>query len=356
MPGRSKCCCKKRRKCVYCSDGYGRENTTDISSGSPCGWTKVSGSNARIEDGRLLVEDSDAIILCDTPQRGDEAPDGHVVKVIVWSRVSINRARVLVNYVDANNYHYLEIRFRQTTEPITIGKVVNGVPTTLDSLDGTAAFKSQSDIPVKICFSARSFIAEVADLRLVSTDAVIRIPAEGSDGPRVALGSATIGSNEIFFDNFEFLHHKVGCAICGIGPGEPLYCDPCSGLTPQAWLLSIGGVRQQPGEDCPLCNEINSQFITTNLGFVCIWAADLPSTGRCVDIVGGHVLGYDKVSVVTVPVPGGYLVYSAVSGPIGQLWAKKVASDPCQPQNLPSNGVDNVCIFSGSSANVIPLF
>ena len=267
MPGHNNCCdFTTVDQCSYCFDAFSRPNGTDIDTDSPCGWTEDAGAWS-ITDMALTTSSTGARAIANKKQPEAQAPEGHVVKVMVWGGAVSDLARVIVNYINATNFHYVEFGFDGTSSNVVLHKVNGGVDSALATVTGTAALAATTWLTVKVCFSDTSFIAEVAGIRAASADATIRLPAAGNDGPQAGVGTGGTAS-DVRFDNFEFLRHKAGCVLCS----SSILCGDCIGLTPLALALTLPNLTNSTG-GCDWCTSADSGiYILDHQYSSCCWS------------------------------------------------------------------------------------
>ncbi len=93
--------------CRLCLEEFAIPDGSDISTGTNCGWTKVSGTSS-ISSGRVELTGTGSIVRCNT-----EAPDGHMSASLSVDTSQLNAGdefRVTIDN-DGTDYHAVEVKW-----------------------------------------------------------------------------------------------------------------------------------------------------------------------------------------------------------------------------------------------------
>ncbi len=123
------CCCAPLPPCLIFSDNFNRADAANPGAN----WNVVSGDFPIVVN-KLSVNDSDALILCNTTAdlTGLGEADGYYITVSVATIVDDQEYKVYLNYTDSSNYHYaLCIKGASSSLCITFYQVEGGVTTQL---------------------------------------------------------------------------------------------------------------------------------------------------------------------------------------------------------------------------------
>lgn len=119
--------CSAALSCTIFEDTFDRTDSSDVG----CEWDEIVG-NWSIVSNALSVSTANAILTTEQTH-----PDGRLsygLAVVMRMGTVDYAARLLINYVDTNNYWYGEVNFMAGTDSaiVSIGKVEGGVTTVLD--------------------------------------------------------------------------------------------------------------------------------------------------------------------------------------------------------------------------------
>lgn len=276
------CCCGS---CAICSDTFDRSDSTDIDTGSTCGWTETAGG-WEIVSNTLQVTSSktNAIALCDSQTHASSA----AAKVTVDLRSTSNNdlLRVIVNYVDSSNYHFVEFKFGVAssifTPAFTLYQRVAGTNTAIGTT-GVMATSASTTYTMTVCFASGVFSATVGS---VTASHGVATPSAARS---VGLGTGATAAGTISFDNFSVVHGRSSvnptCDFCGFTPT----CACCSsGTTSGEYVIDLGAATLTDAS-CNACDTIAGEYTAVwDGGTVCRWTyLDTALCGGCA-FTGGN--------------------------------------------------------------------
>lgn len=236
------CCCVQ---CTILNDEFTRADSANLGSN----WEELSGT-WDIDTNALAASSTSSAVLAVPPH-----PDGSysgVVEVQIKAGTNANRARVILDAVDANNYHFAEIIVNGASSRVDLYKRSGGVNTLLRQGDNFTLSASVY-VSVKVCLNDTLIIAYV--------DASHRnyypyVVPHGGD--RVGLGTGATVSGDILFDSFTYSKHEstelLTCPSCTI-------CTSCGGdRVPTQMMATISGIT---GNRCnnTLCGNLNGTYV-----------------------------------------------------------------------------------------------
>jgi len=202
--GRERCCCGVPG-CVIFQDNFDRANSTNLGSD----WTEVVG-DSEIAGNTVQIPDL-GLIKCNTPHPIDTPTC--VVFADIANDPPSGKYRVLVNYVDEDNYLFGQYDSAGT---LSVGEVAAGVETILDSVAcGGIVF---GDV-LTVCRNKGGLYAGVGIASVWAWHCVA-----DNGGRYTGLAS---GSGQIKFDDFYFEEHYVtdpDCKQCECHCNE--FCVP----------------------------------------------------------------------------------------------------------------------------------
>lgn len=198
MTQKCRCCCE-----VW-FDGFDRDDGTDIG-----GVLTESAGDWSISSGTLQVASANARALL-TRQL---ASGGLHLEVDIKSSSTSGRARVIWDYIDANNFRYVEVRFG-TGGSLRVGRVLSGS----DSSSGTGV-NTAADTWYALTVCVDEPTGRVAtDLRTMADALLVTMHANAAItmlNPAVfGLGTGTGAGITYSFDNAYALKKNQKCAYC----------------------------------------------------------------------------------------------------------------------------------------------
>jgi hypothetical protein len=215
------CCCEPG--CDICADDFTRSDSSDIDTGSSCGWTEAVGSwDISSNTLRSTGGGSNALAICDTPH-----PDGDTTMVVeAWIKHSTNGSAcdLIVNYVDSSNYFYVRYNFAASNGgSIDIRKNVAGTHSSIIS-QPSLAINAGSTYVARVCVTESGAISAYwqATGETIATPRASTPSAQGMTGTKCGFGSN--GTGTATFDNFVFSRgyhadHAPDCEACRIACG-----------------------------------------------------------------------------------------------------------------------------------------
>ena len=203
------CCCGD---CVIFVDDFNRADSTAVD-----GWTEVSGDWSILSNQLHETGTVGATIIANAA-----SPDVSFYVAVDVPSVAENAIyRVIVNYVDASNYHFAEFEFLIDTLKIRLYKRSGGTNTQLVSKEWGDVEVVGIEESFLVCFSSKIFYASQ---KYAPYCAWIVDPIAHATGKQAGLGNGS--SVTIDYDNFSFERSGdtvVGCLVCGCRcNGDPL--------------------------------------------------------------------------------------------------------------------------------------
>lgn len=180
--------------CYIVVDSFNRSNSTDISTGSECGWTEVSGS-WEISSNRLRCTAPGLAILGATHPEGEKT----IYAAVTPTSSDVGaKVQLVFGYLDSSNYYYFECTF---TSSVFAGvnhrimKVSGGTHTELSRI-----YRSMS-----VGFNHLIEVCVKEDGQIVASIDTFECgcPAQTFSGEGVGVGLLT-SSDTVDFDNFTF--------------------------------------------------------------------------------------------------------------------------------------------------------
>ena len=124
------CCDDETVSCLICEDDFNRVDSTDLG----VKWTEVDG-DAEIASSKLRLDnEADALVICNG-EHPNVSPTNWFIEVDVVGDTVLDRARVILDYVDDDNYLYFEWRFGDVTTDarLALNDVTGGVTTLIEA-------------------------------------------------------------------------------------------------------------------------------------------------------------------------------------------------------------------------------
>jgi hypothetical protein len=243
----------------------------DFSANTIANYTQVSGSWS-IGSGKL---DPPASGLLKINQAAPVSPDGTRVKWMFNFASNTGTIRIIVDYVDADNYHYCEVICSDaSTATIRLWERDSTVETALEDAEGLSSFTWSNDYSVAVCWTGERLRASI--FFSTSTTPIAFTTAAATDlGGDYAGVSVVTAHSSSRFDNMLLSTLADGCADC------PPVCGPCSGAVPVELQVDISGMANGT---CGSCASLDGVYVLPfnnyNLaGQVCTWIFEL--SGPC---------------------------------------------------------------------------
>lgn len=224
--------------CELCADTMaGRADGTDITTGSPCGWTEVSGAWEMLSD--ELKCTSAGVALCNTAHSGGD--DTMVAEVTFRNDTSGSTCNLIVDYVDSSNYWYAEYKVGDNT--IKIYQVTSGTPTLITTVATGVTMNTSTDYVAKVCRESDGVHAGTISAYL---DGVVKLTCYApplTGGTKAGLGMT--GSGPAYFTLFtlskSYASDATTCEACSETWVTPVGCATCCpGFTAFQLVLEVG--------------------------------------------------------------------------------------------------------------------
>ena len=205
------CCCDPA--CEVADDAFGRSNSSDITTGSSCGWTEVSGAWEIAANALKITGTTTGIATCDTP-----APNAKVLVTLTLTKpASAVRQGVVFNYTDANNYWEAgvswETSFGSPNYKVYIGRKVGGTYADLDS-EGIASLTGTT-FALNVCHDGERVTATLH--QSTTLKGICTYEVSGLTSGTVGVTRGTSGSSiDVIFDDFTLRKASEECGGCAI--------------------------------------------------------------------------------------------------------------------------------------------
>jgi hypothetical protein len=230
----------------------------------------------------LVTSSQNALVICNTDGAVPYVMD---VDVVGGSNVVAGQMlRIIVDYVDEDNYIFVEIKQGSWAENamLYLYTRIAGVNTLKDQ-DGHD--RRTGSYNVRICVTTDSVLVLMGGTTLAS-DRVFSDDVSPT-GTKVGLGTGTpfgAAGGEANFDDFTFQKHSTAQANC---PDCGLPCNGCAEeKMPREIEVEFDGLYSSdvfPGTDCKDCEEYNNKpYILKwdpDLLADCIWSATIAAEG-----------------------------------------------------------------------------
>lgn len=237
-------CCCDADPCVLCSDNFNRSDSSDIDTGSSCGWTERSGAWEILSN--RLRSTSSGVATTDTLQPGAQ---GNYISVTIWGDTAGDTAQVVVN-LDHNagtpldNYDYVEVTFSATVGQIRIMEIVGGgAPNQLAATTANLNIALSTDHTLLVCLRDGDIAAALTH---GGTTTYLNTELDGDEDTSVGLGSSTSGNVE--FDDWSFERNKNQNSECNdCGASCLTACTNCITDATDQYLLEVRNIKEEGG-------------------------------------------------------------------------------------------------------------
>lgn len=333
-------CCCENVACDIFADNFDRAD-------GPVGadWTTVSGTWA-IDTNRLKCTAS-GLLLCNTVH-----PDSEVKQWAAFTCTPItnqDKARVILDYVDSNNYHYVELEMGTTAPAIRFYVVTAGAP-----------FQIGSDVTVAAPLGA--------SYSLVGCHDGVRIAARfngtwycqvstAHGGYKTGVGASVAGA-QFTFDNFDYNKLQSSTEPTCPGMGCPGDCSVCTGGTAPANIqVVLSGITNAGLGGCTDCSNLDGTYLLTYAGEVssgvCHWILGINIDTNCT----GGPINWNIIEAFTAP-GGLFTVRIRYSGATGVSFIDTSPDYDClnwSSYSVPYSGSSGYCIGSSATCLVTAL-
>jgi len=272
------CCCNPAN-CNICNDAFTLSDGTDVSTGTACGYTEVSGDWS-IASSRLEVASSSAILSINAETTGNNL-------LLVKSNISdVNKAaRLIFDFVDSDNYLCGEFvcLFSGWITPRIIRRTA-GVETIL----ATGVVFSAGTWTLAACYHSSTGRFAVSSHTGFGTlkntlECMIDCDATINSGA-LAIGSGPSLPSAIWFDDIDVDHTTAAGGNCNVC----LKCDKCTTDFDGEQNVSIANFGGAAPPCCATCSDLDGDYVLTYHGYtrfqfgasnsyVCVWAYEFPA-------------------------------------------------------------------------------
>ncbi len=236
------CCCPTN--CIIDSDDFNRADNADIGG-------KWTDSNSRITGNRLTQQALGASSAITVKQHTSEQMVVDVSVGFTSSSISLDLGIVAVNYLDSNNYLYIQIEVSSSafsgtavSTKFKFFRRSGGVSTQLGATRTIDATNGVVNHQARVCYDGTYLKAfgqqEKAD-RIVG-------------GFRAGL--LTSASAAVFFDSFRWYKWKPKCPNCN----AKIICNGCITYPTSSLILDFGAGGLVDGS-CSACDSVAGEYI-----------------------------------------------------------------------------------------------
>lgn len=233
--------------CIIVRDDFNRANSTDI---GPLFVEKIN--DWSIFSNSLVCSSPNSLAICDTAH-----PEGEVT-CFTWVtfRVSATNdvARIVIGYVDNDNYFFVQYKKESSGGQLRIGKFVAGIESYLAAGVATTYDATTQDMVLIGCYNGTRLACSLRPSSspfVVSSTAVNAVVTGIKHGVAIEAQSGSISFKDFYFER----HLEEGHANCQACT-EP--CSTCiAGTTPYAIQVEFDGVVDLAScSECSLFNDL----------------------------------------------------------------------------------------------------
>lgn len=244
------CCCEP--SCTIDIDTFDRLNSNDIGG-------QWSDTNSKIQDGRLTQQALGSSSAVTVRQHTTERMSVDVSVGFTSFSISTDAALVCVNYLDSNNYLYVQIETTPTSSPSTSLKFFRrsgGVSTQLGSTRTIDASNRVLNTQVRVCYDG-TYLHALGYLEAAA-------PIVGG----FKVGLLTNATTAVYFDDFRWYRYAANCPRCTIFAS----CSRCPQL-PSYLVFDLGAGGLSAGF-CSGCANIAGEYVLRSTLNPCYWRYD----------------------------------------------------------------------------------
>ena len=271
------CCCQQ---CLILSDNYDRANG---SLGAH--WDVRAGAMAIVSvRAATSTPDSLAVTVDENP---DATGDG-VVSATVRVSGSNTEVRLIIDYVDDDNYHFAQLLI--TGGSFSVAKLYKRAAGSNTLLAQSATFfvGTNADYYVRLCLLDESLVFGFSSISPTSLEPkVFYHSTVQHGGTQAGIATGAVPSGTAQFDDFQFTkHHDVDQDDCE----DCFFCTTCDeDSIPSLVKLVVTGIANKAGicgTACTNCTLLNGTFIlyydsgACSGGTACSWRS-APISGLC---------------------------------------------------------------------------
>jgi hypothetical protein len=244
--------------CDYAKDEFTRANTSTLGST----WNERSGS-WNIASNKATTSSTNALAIHNTPA---DPSLPMVVEATVKGATTNDLLRLIIGYLDDNNYLFAEAKINTGTSALRLWKRSGGVNMALAAASGSTTTQALNAWTFRLCYRNGMF-SMGGDITGQTVSAI----APGSYGG-IATGG-TVGSL-ITFDDFRISGGKsenaLRCPVCGGG------CSCCTDGGPGLFKIVVAGIGANSSGFPP--GNLNGTWFARSTGSNCDHATDLVTT------------------------------------------------------------------------------
>lgn len=255
------CCCG----CGITEDDFNvPSDTSDMGSK----WSEVAGDWQNVSDKAVIASD-DALMIT-TAAHPDSETTG-IVTCTVDHEASGIQSKIIICYEDTDNYLYCRIT-SGSPHTVALYQRVAGVDSVLGATGFLASVTSNGldALTVALCHTGNVLSVNVEN-GSGSIRSLTRVVAAPSSGTKAGLGTGTVSSNDVIFDDFVFARHNDDahptCADCS------LECNTCDNdIAPPAFLVYVEGLLDTAS--CNDCAQHDGSYVVPMTGLItdqCTW-------------------------------------------------------------------------------------
>lgn len=207
--------CNKCESCHITADTFTRADDSDISVGSPCGWTTSGSGSSALASNACVLTGSNTLAICSVTDPGPGA-------IAVHAQVTFNAptngdiVRLILKHVDSSNYYYAQVTIGGSGT-LRIYSRVSGTDTQLATLTKSISTGTHT---LTFCYGEDRIVATLDGY----LNAVVRANASTTINTQPGAGfSVGAIASAVSFTNFTF-DHSYDAA------DEP-DCDHCEAVT-----------------------------------------------------------------------------------------------------------------------------
>lgn len=252
--------CEPGSGCDIFNDQFNRADSTDMG----CGWVEQVG-DWEIDSNEAEIASASAVMTSAVPHpRGGTGASKITVKL--KGDTDGDQARVIVDYLNDDNYHFAQLEFDTVSslDTLTIYKRSGGVNTQLDAASSMVSLNTNYEMTV--CFDGNYIEANVGSLALSVSSATT-----AHEGVFAGLGTGT-AAGIVNADDFDWDRMRSDddptCETCD--SPELFDCPLCEDDTPPHFKLVIAGVTGAGGCTTQCEDNFNRTYLMVNYTF-CAW-------------------------------------------------------------------------------------
>lgn len=244
------CCCAGAGTCTFAEDEFTRSDSTDITTGSSCGWTEDAG-DAQIVSNNLAFTSANAKATCATV-----CPSGPDMSILTYVAVSSLGDIARIDVGD----HYIEVKLAASRAGYA--RLYDGGGTLLAETQNMS-FSASKFYQVAICsdtaeglLSANIPVDGPSAAGPFTGGAVLQANATVS-GNTFALGTGGTVTGTVSYLSVTVDQVSASCSHCS-------YCASCDfGTYPRRMQVVTTGIadRTSSGGTCTTCNDYNATYI-----------------------------------------------------------------------------------------------